>query len=313
MTTAIGLRGAAAQEPASSAATPPVAPSDVLPTIDLGLELRDTKDGLIVGNVDPGSLGASTGFRGGDLVQSVGETAVVDRRSFEAALRQHTANEKVAVRVVRENTISDLMLAIPANLLAAAAATSTALSAEGQAANAASGEASIDVRGVSPQGSLVGVELPFVDLGWGLQNTRNGTLIVEVRKGPLHTEELMAGDVIVSIGKNKVGSPAAVNYELHRHRAGAIVEFELLREDRRVVKRVRLPKSHQALLVDAPPADALIGARSQADLTPEEVAAVRALVDEVQALRAEIAELRKLRDAERATANAGDQAGPSPD
>jgi S1-C subfamily serine protease len=269
-----------------------------MPTIDLGMELRDTANGLVVGEVIPGGFGVRSGFKAGDIILSGGEQAVGNLASLEQLLRGYVAGEQVIVAVERNGSIQKLTLTMPANLLAKTAETSTALSTEGQAAAAATGEASIEPGGQPTEGSYRGVELPFVDLGWSLRNTPNGVLIIEIRKGPLSKDELKAGDVILGIDKNRVASPAAVNYELHRHKAEAIVEFELIRENRRVVKRVRLPQTHQALLLDAPPASAPADPSEEADLTPEEAAAVRALFDEIKELRAQIAELRKLREIE---------------
>lgn len=271
----------------------PAAPNGPLtpPKIDLGMELRDTANGLTVKEIVPSGLAERSGFREADVILAVGPQPTDDLLSFQRQLANFAAGEMVPIAVERDGQPRRLKLRLPENLLAATTAASEALTSDRQANAAAQGLAAAESRGVPSVGSLNGVELPFVDLGWGLENTTQGVLLIELRRGAALSADLRTGDIITAIGRTRVGSPAAVNYELHRQSPGTSVRFALIRDGKRLSKQVRIPETHQPLLLDAEPGDAPVDTENLG-ITPADAAAMRALRDEIQALKAEIAKLR---------------------
>ncbi|QDT52813.1 serine endoprotease [Caulifigura coniformis] len=95
------------------------------------------------------------------------------------------------------------------------------------------------------------LKVPDVDLGWTLKATSEGVVMSSlVDDGLAAKNKLEPGDLIESIDGRPVTSPGAVSYELHRHPAGATVDFTLLRNGRRTTESVTLPESHKPLLLN---------------------------------------------------------------
>ncbi len=146
------------------------------------------------------------------------------------------------------------------------------------------------------------LKVPDVNLGWNLRPTPEGVVISElVGGGVASSSKLEAGDVIDSIDGRPVTTPAAVSYELHRHRGGTSVDMTVLREGKRTTQRVRLPEDHQPLLLNT--TETFGAANNDAKeqgatpstplpVTPTDQS-LRVLEQENERLRREIEELRK--------------------
>ena len=65
-------------------------------------------DGCLVESVNEGGPAAKAGIRDGDVIIELGESMVIDVRSYSQALQQLTIGEKVMVRVIRGNDILHL-------------------------------------------------------------------------------------------------------------------------------------------------------------------------------------------------------------
>jgi len=113
--------------------------------------------------------------------------------------------------------------------------------------------------------------------------------------------KLESGDIIETINGRPITAPGAVSYELHRHRAGSVVEFGLLRGGQRITRQMKLPETHEPLLLNRNETfgqannDAKdqggTGARPVPVKPTEE--SKRTLEEENRALKAELEQLRK--------------------
>ena len=75
----------------------------------LGLDLEET-EGVLVVEVVPGSPAAQAGFQPGDVVQSVGGTAVTDAQSVQRQVERSTIGETLPVQVRRNGSTETLQV-----------------------------------------------------------------------------------------------------------------------------------------------------------------------------------------------------------
>jgi S1-C subfamily serine protease len=146
------------------------------------------------------------------------------------------------------------------------------------------------------------LKVPDVDLGWTLKATPEGVVMSSlVEDGLAAKNKFETGDLIEAIDGRPVSAPGAISYELHRHRAGATVDFTILRNGKRLTESVTLPDSHKPLLLNKNETfgQANNNAKEQGgsgakpvQVTPTEESK-RTLEEEVKALRAELEELRR--------------------
>jgi len=95
------------------------------------------------------------------------------------------------------------------------------------------------------------LKVPDVNLGWTLKATPEGVVMSSlIDDGIAAQNKFESGDIIESIGGRPVTTPGAVSYELHRHKAGANVEFTILRNGKRFTDDVTLPLDHKPLLLE---------------------------------------------------------------
>lgn len=254
---------------------------DVVPALDLGLDLRTSRDGVVVGSVLPTSIGGLGGFVTGDVITTVDGQSVRSSAALTTIMNSHQAGDRVVAEVMREGTPRRLTLTLPQDFVP-----STARVATETRVGVAPSLATVDARKVTP-----------VDLGWELKNTPEGAFLLQVQAGGVaETARLRAGDIVTSIDGRAVTTPGAVFYELHRHPAGKTVEVGLLRDGRKITEQMILPETHQAQLLNADLSAAAGEPRSSAEpVGGYDPQAFRALQDEVRALRAELDAMRQAR------------------
>ena len=146
------------------------------------------------------------------------------------------------------------------------------------------------------------LKVPEFNLGGSLKATPEGVVISSlINDGLAAGSKLESGDIIETINGRPITAPGAVSYELHRHRAGSVVEFGLLRGGQRVTRQMKLPETHEPLLLNRNETfgqannDAKeqggTGARPVPVKPTEE--SKRTLEEENRALKAELEQLRK--------------------
>jgi len=145
------------------------------------------------------------------------------------------------------------------------------------------------------------LKVPSFNLGGELRATPEGVVVSSlVNDGLAAKSKIESGDIIETINGRPITAPGAVPYEMHRHRAGSIVDIGLLRDGKRITRQMKLPESFEPQLLnrsetfgtankDAKEQGAS-GARPIPVKPTEE--SRRTLEQENQALKAEIEQLR---------------------
>jgi serine protease Do len=177
------------------------------------LGLADAR-GALVARVEPGSPAARAGILRQDVIRSINGQPIYDSSDLPPIVGAMAPGTKVTVDLVRDGkprTVSATLNALDERV----AATDDA---EGGPAVPRSGAAAQ----ANPLG-IVGEELDAQQRGrLGLQ-AGEGVLVARVDGVAAREAGLRPGDVVLAVGRNDVGTPAALNAQLRGAKAGQAV------------------------------------------------------------------------------------------
>jgi serine protease Do len=182
-----------------------------------GLGLPDARGALIV-NVAPGSAAEKAGLEPGDVIRSFNGTTINDSSELPPLVGAMAPGSRAQLTILREGKPRDVALTLTqlndgvANLTPAPGAPSP----RGASSN--------------PLG-LVGQPLDADDRRQMGLRPDQGVVIARVDGLAARTAGLQPGDVVLSIGRTPVGSPAALDRELARVKAGQTVMLLVRRGD----------------------------------------------------------------------------------
>ena len=182
-----------------------------------GLGLPDARGALIV-NVAPGSAAEKAGLEPGDVIRSFNGTTINDSSELPPLVGALAPGSRAQLTVLRDGKPREVDLTL------------TRLN-EG-VANLAPVEGGPPQRGASanPLG-LVGAPLDADDRRQMGLKADQGVAIARVDGLAARTAGLQPGDVVLSIGRTPVGSPAALDRELAHVKAGQTVMLLVRRGD----------------------------------------------------------------------------------
>ncbi|MDX1484549.1 MAG: Do family serine endopeptidase [Alphaproteobacteria bacterium] len=158
------------------------------------LDLKDT-DGVLVASVNEGSPAAKAGVQAGDIIRSFGGRRIGKMRDLPRMVANTPIGTEVPVKVLRDGADKVLQVTVgrkPDGGNVAAAEPAGRPEAKGRAFGMALSDVS-----------------PRAREKLGLKGKVTGALVTDVRRGsPAAEEGIRPGDVIVSVGKEKVSSAA---------------------------------------------------------------------------------------------------------
>jgi S1-C subfamily serine protease len=241
----------------------------IFPSSNFGMDLTSSREGLVMGTVDPNSLAAQSGFLKGDVITAANDTMLSTQESLINVFNQHAAGDKITFKVVREGIPRRLTMTLPQAFVAETPPGGP--------------ESRTTLRPVLPTASAIDPEkLRPVNLGWAYRDTPEGLVIEDVSEGGFAaTAGLQQGDLIETVDAVPVTSPVELIRELHRHSAGTLVPITVRRAGEPVNVNVQLPEESRTPLATDPSAPSA------------EVNDLQTLIQEVRALRTEVEALKQ--------------------
>nr|WP_184807268.1 DegQ family serine endoprotease [Nitrospirillum iridis] len=173
---------------------------DVTPDIAETLNLKQSR-GALVAVVSPGGPGEQAGLRQGDVIVSIDGKDVTNGRILPRIVAEEPVGHKSALVVVRKGSRMNVTVSLGElkEDVEAAAATATG-------ATASDAEGTIDGVGLT-----LDALTPKIRQKFSLREDAQGVAVVRVAPdSPAARREIKAGDLIVEVGQEEVGTPADV-------------------------------------------------------------------------------------------------------
>ncbi|MBL8753730.1 MAG: PDZ domain-containing protein [Planctomycetes bacterium] len=253
----------------------------------LGIFLDTERTEAIVMEVIPGSPAEKAGLRAGDELLGVGDVATKDREAFIAAIRACKAGDRVSLKLRRDGKEQVVMVKLEERPEQVAVVEPPVARPSRPQAPSPAGEA---------------IATPVKErgfLGVSIDNTEDGIVIGRVLPGsPAEKAGLQAGDRLTQVGDRKVRSMEDVDGVLGKAGPGDTVAIGVRSERGARIVNVVLGKRGDEATAPAPRPPVEIIEAPRAEPKPPVVRRDRGQGErdveaELQALRAELAELRK--------------------
>ena len=174
-----------------------------------GLSLPDTR-GALVANVIPGSAGEKAGLQPGDVIRSFNGTTINDSSELPPLVGALTPGSRARVSILRDGKPMDVDITL------------TQLD-EGLAGPAQAPGARPPAAASSNALGLVGQPLDADDRRQMGLKPGEGVGIARVDGVAARSAGIQPGDVVLSVGRTPVGTPAALDRELGQVKAGQTV------------------------------------------------------------------------------------------